>query len=193
MDKNQDHPPFNEVIDIDDPHAKCSYLGGDNNAGDNYGIVGGILGPNAVPLLCGGLSIGESSLQLASIFVDSKVFMTLILMSLTIKFQANLKCQLVGKEDASKVLGLLITQSVFSSSIVVDLVSETLMITGGLSDSRYIPLHLIATPLLKQIHVCYWLQDTTNSSDSVFKVESGGRAGSCNAYASEPPLPGQDK
>ena len=74
------------------------------------------------------------------------------MISMPIKFQANLKCQLVGQEDASKVLGLLITQSVFSSSIVVDLVSETLMITGGLSDSRYIPKHLIATPLLKQIH-----------------------------------------
>ncbi len=70
VDKNQDHPPLNEVIDIDDPHVKCSYLGGDNNAVDNYGIVGGILGPNAVPLLCGGLSIGEPGLQLASIFLD---------------------------------------------------------------------------------------------------------------------------
>ncbi len=76
----------------------------------------------------------------------------MISLSMPIKFQANLKCQLVGQEDASKVLGLLATQSVFSSSIEVDLVSETLMITGGLSDSRYIPMHLIANSLLKQIH-----------------------------------------
>ncbi len=60
VDKKQQEtsgPPSNEVIDLDDPKNKCRYLVGDSNALNNFGMVGGLIGPHAIPLLCGGLDV----------------------------------------------------------------------------------------------------------------------------------------
>ncbi len=67
--RSQSDSPSNEVIDIDDPTAKCHYRFGDKNAFDNFGLVGGLLGPHAIPILCGGLDVGgavESKHQLVN-------------------------------------------------------------------------------------------------------------------------------
>ncbi len=46
---------------------------------------------------------------------------------------------MAGNDDASKVLALVAAQSVFSSSIVINLISDTLFITGGLLEDRSVP------------------------------------------------------
>ncbi len=66
VDKKQQGPPVNEVIDIHDPYSKCDYLEGKTNAFNNYGMAGGLLGPQAAPLICGGLptlTLAEESSQ----------------------------------------------------------------------------------------------------------------------------------